>query len=342
MLLHRRDAVVIFGINLSRTYIGRAWVAIRDRDIAAAAAGINVARFKLLAFMISRGLAALAGSLGAYFTTVVTVEAYTLELAILYLAMIIVGGMGSIAGSVLGAAFMTLLPFAIERVFEGLPMASRHHLLRRPGGRHRRRDHRLPVVRAEGPDRDLPPHRRIFRAMAVPLSRAATGRAALMSEPLLDVRQTRGGLSPRRHRGAGHQHRGCARRIVAMIGTNGAGKTTTLRAVSGFLPAEDVAITDGTISFDGRPLRGLLPHQISRLGVVLVPERNKVFETLSVQENLNFSLTRRRGRPRPGLRLLSAAGGAAVAGRRLSQRRREADAGDRHGARLRAEAAAGR
>ena len=79
-----------------------------------------------------------------------------------------------------------------------------------------------------------------------------------------------------------------------MIGMNGAGKTTTLRAVSGFLPAEDVAITDGTISFDGTPLVGLMPHQISRLGIVLVPERSKVFETLSVQENLNFNLTRRR------------------------------------------------
>jgi branched-chain amino acid transport system ATP-binding protein len=82
--------------------------------------------------------------------------------------------------------------------------------------------------------------------------------------------------------------------IVAMIGTNGAGKTTTLRALSGFLPAEDVAVTDGTISFAGQPLRGLLPHQISRLGVVLVPEREKLFQTLTVKENLDFSLTRKR------------------------------------------------
>lgn len=82
--------------------------------------------------------------------------------------------------------------------------------------------------------------------------------------------------------------------IVAMIGTNGAGKTTTLRAISGFLPAEDVAVTDGTISFDGQSLRGLFPHQISRLGVVLVPEREKLFQTLTVQENLDFSLTRQR------------------------------------------------
>jgi branched-chain amino acid transport system permease protein len=117
--------VVLFGLNLSRGYIGRAWVAIRDRDIAAASVGINVARFKLLAFVCSATLAALAGSLGAYFTGVVTVEAYTLELAIIYLAMIIVGGMGSIAGGVLGAVFMTLLPFAIERMFEALPHAWR-------------------------------------------------------------------------------------------------------------------------------------------------------------------------------------------------------------------------
>jgi branched-chain amino acid transport system permease protein len=113
--------VVMFGINLSRTYIGRAWIAIRDRDIAAEASGINVPYYKLLAFTISAALAALAGSLGAYFTTVVTVEEYTLELAIVYLAMIIVGGMGSITGAVLGAIFITLLPFAVERLFEALP-----------------------------------------------------------------------------------------------------------------------------------------------------------------------------------------------------------------------------
>ena len=96
ILLLAAALVVIFGLNISRTYIGRAWAAIRDRDIAAEAIGINVPRYKLLAFTISAALAALAGSLGAYFTTVVTVEEYTLELAIVYLAMIIVGGMGSI------------------------------------------------------------------------------------------------------------------------------------------------------------------------------------------------------------------------------------------------------
>jgi branched-chain amino acid transport system ATP-binding protein len=84
------------------------------------------------------------------------------------------------------------------------------------------------------------------------------------------------------------------RAIVAMIGTNGAGKTTSLRAISGFLPAEDVAITDGSVMFDGEAIAGRLPHDISRRGVILVPERNKLFETLSVEDNLHFSLTRQR------------------------------------------------
>jgi branched-chain amino acid transport system ATP-binding protein len=84
------------------------------------------------------------------------------------------------------------------------------------------------------------------------------------------------------------------RAIVAMIGPNGAGKTTVLRAISGFLPAEDVAISDGTIRFNDRSIAGLMPHVISGGGIVLVPERNKLFETLTVEETLNFSLTRQR------------------------------------------------
>jgi branched-chain amino acid transport system ATP-binding protein len=84
------------------------------------------------------------------------------------------------------------------------------------------------------------------------------------------------------------------RGVVAIIGTNGAGKTTTLRAISGFLPAEDVAVTDGEIVFQGARINGRLPHYLSRHGLVLVPERSKVFETLTVRENLLFTFTPRR------------------------------------------------
>jgi branched-chain amino acid transport system ATP-binding protein len=88
--------------------------------------------------------------------------------------------------------------------------------------------------------------------------------------------------------------------IVALVGTNGAGKTTTLRAISGFLPSEDADITDGEIVFDGQRINAERPHRLARAGVILVPEREKVFATLSVQENLAFaanepgSITRER------------------------------------------------
>lgn len=112
-------------VNLVRTRPGRAWMAIRDRDIAAEALGINLTRYKLAAFMLSAMLASVSGSLAAYYSNVVTVEGYTLDLAVIYVAMIIVGGMGSVLGGLLGAIFITLLPYAIDSLFEFLPRAWR-------------------------------------------------------------------------------------------------------------------------------------------------------------------------------------------------------------------------
>jgi len=74
--------------------------------------------------------------------------------------------------------------------------------------------------------------------------------------------------------------------VVALLGSNGAGKTTTLKAISGLLPLEDGAIADGSVSFDGQPLAGLLPHQIARRGVFQVMEGRRIFGELSVEENL--------------------------------------------------------
>ncbi len=74
--------------------------------------------------------------------------------------------------------------------------------------------------------------------------------------------------------------------IVALLGTNGAGKTTTLRAISGFLGLDDARVTEGTIAFQGIRIENRPPHEIAGRGVVLVPERDKVFPNLTVAENL--------------------------------------------------------
>lgn len=77
--------------------------------------------------------------------------------------------------------------------------------------------------------------------------------------------------------------------VFALIGANGAGKTTTLRAISGFLGSDHAYITDGEVRFMGERINHLSPYKISSRGIALVPERNKIFETLTIEENLAFS-----------------------------------------------------
>src|SRR5256885_3389279 len=108
-------------VNLRRSRAGRAWMAIRDREIAAESVGIDVARYKVLAFVWSSAITAVAGALFAYHRAFVSVEAFGFFLAVEYIAMIIIGGLGSALGAVLGAAFVTLLPHGLDAIVAGVP-----------------------------------------------------------------------------------------------------------------------------------------------------------------------------------------------------------------------------
>jgi branched-chain amino acid transport system permease protein len=114
--------LVILGVgfarNVIRTKWGRAFVAIRDRDLAAEIMGINLFRYKLAAFALSSFYAGIAGGLWVSFIKVVTPEHFPFSLSIQYLAMVIVGGLGSVLGSIFGAIFMTLVPELLN-VFTG-------------------------------------------------------------------------------------------------------------------------------------------------------------------------------------------------------------------------------
>ena len=110
--------------NLFRTRVGRAFIAIRDRDISAEVLGIPLLRYKLLSFGLSSFYAGVAGGLWAYFFRVVTPESFPLVMSIFFLAAIIVGGMGTILGAVLGAVFMTLVPELLKLVVDLLPGGS--------------------------------------------------------------------------------------------------------------------------------------------------------------------------------------------------------------------------
>src|SRR5690606_7733499 len=115
--------MVVGAANLFRTRIGRAFIAIRDRDISAEVLGIPLLRYKLLSFGLSSFYAGLAGGLWAYFLRVVTPESFPLIMSIFFLAAIIVGGMGSILGAILGAVFMTMVPEILRVVIGSLPLA---------------------------------------------------------------------------------------------------------------------------------------------------------------------------------------------------------------------------
>lgn len=113
--------VVIFGIiakNLVRGRIGRSWMAIRDMDIAAELIGIRPTRTKLLAFAISSYYCGIAGSMLflLYLGAAEGAEAFSINDSFLYLFMIIIGGLGSILGAFLGAAFITLLPILLTNL----------------------------------------------------------------------------------------------------------------------------------------------------------------------------------------------------------------------------------
>ena len=104
----------LFTKNLFRTRVGRAFIAIRDRDVAASVMGVSLFRYKLLAFVISSFYAGVAGGLMAHHSRIIFPDAFTLLVSIDYLAMVIIGGMGSILGSIFGAVFMTLLPEVLK------------------------------------------------------------------------------------------------------------------------------------------------------------------------------------------------------------------------------------
>lgn len=123
VLLAAATATALFCLNLLRARTGRAWRAIHGREAVAEALGIDVHRAKLAAFVVSSAITAMAGCLFAYFRGFVSVEAFSLFLTIQYLAMVIIGGMGSVLGALLGTVFVILFPYAIEAAMSALGLA---------------------------------------------------------------------------------------------------------------------------------------------------------------------------------------------------------------------------
>lgn len=111
---------VLIVLNLRRSYLGRALVAIRDNDIAARTMGISLVRYKLLAFLISAALTGVAGALMGMYMSIVSVEGFPFLLSIEALAIIVVGGIGSVIGAVFGTIFIIAMPELFSMLMSAL------------------------------------------------------------------------------------------------------------------------------------------------------------------------------------------------------------------------------
>ena len=96
--------------NLSRSRVGRRWRAVRDDEVAAELAGIGLGRARVSAFMVSAAAAGSAGALMAFSVRLAAPSGYTLTLSLTLLAAVVLGGLGSLTGALIGAALLTFLP----------------------------------------------------------------------------------------------------------------------------------------------------------------------------------------------------------------------------------------
>ena len=108
--------MTILAKNLVNGYIGRAFIALRESEVAAQTIGVDLAKYKTIAFAISAFYTGVAGGLFAYLITFLSPDAFTIELSMDFIAMIVIGGMGSILGSIIGAVILT----GMQQILAGL------------------------------------------------------------------------------------------------------------------------------------------------------------------------------------------------------------------------------
>ena len=273
-------AAICFAIawRLGASPFGRALKAMRENEAAAQAIGKNIVAMKLSVFAIAAALASVAGSLYAHYVTFVSAESFTVELTIYLLAMVILGGTGNLAGSLLGALILAVLPELLKFVDMPSDIADKVRqmlygvililMLRlRPQGL-------LPEA-ASAHHYHAPPER-------PPVDTRVAG-AALEGR---DLERRFGGIVAV----SGLDITIDPGRITGLIGPNGAGKTTAFNLLTGFLQPNK-----GEVRYGNRSLNGLKPHRIVRQGVARSFQDLKLFTGLTVLENVLVALPRQRG-----------------------------------------------
>jgi branched-chain amino acid transport system permease protein len=275
--------------NVVRTRLGRAFHGIKENEEVAQSFGVDVARYKLLAFVLSGAMAGLAGALYGHFLGVVSSDTFGFQnVSLLLVALVVIGGLGSRAGVVAAAVIFSIIPRFFE-VFTGWDLligsaALIYAVARHPGGLaeaiHEARTARAAKEAREGDDDDIedasiPKLPDFGRPTGVPEhAPVAPGSALLVAT---DVKVRFGGLMAVDVASITVP----AGKIVGLIGPNGAGKSTLFNAVSGF-----VSMESGAIQYRGQRIDGLPPHARAQLGIGRTFQHIGLARNLSVLENL--------------------------------------------------------
>jgi branched-chain amino acid transport system permease protein len=304
-------ALSLWAMNRMRdSRLGRAWMAIREDETAASCTGVNLIKTKLLAFALGASFSGFAGSFYAAKLQAITPGAFEFNVSIMLLCMVVLGGMGSLKGVILGGMLITLfdrillsqMTFLVRWIGRSLGIATLAAvdltlwrwfffglglvvvMLIRPEGLMGRRV-RAPAADVDEGEETLalvaaPPRPRAETLPAWLREAAAPARRSTDGPPVLEVR----GLT-RRFGGlvavSDVELVIPAGGIVGLIGPNGAGKTTFFNLVTGLL-----RLDEGEIRLDGSSLVGLRPHAIVGRGIARTFQSIRLFQNMSVLDNV--------------------------------------------------------
>jgi ABC-type branched-subunit amino acid transport system ATPase component/ABC-type branched-subunit amino acid transport system permease subunit len=282
--------------NLERSPWGRALRAVRDSELAAESLGLNPYLVRTAAFTLGAAFAAVGGCLYAFLAGFVSPDSFTLQASILFLLIVLFGGLGRVTGPVVGSIVLIVLPELLHRfsdyrlvMYGALLLGSIYFL---PGGVVGALARRAGTPRG-GDGEPAPPWRQSPAAPVPPLEARGLEMRFGGILALADGNLT---LPPGR--------------VHGLIGPNGAGKTTLLNILSGFYRA-----SAGAVRFGARSLAGLSPHRVARAGIGRTFQTTHLFETMTVLENVVVGL--RGGRPGSLAAALAGLPGVRAAERRL-------------------------
>ena len=294
--------LLFVSLRLKPSRIGRAWMAVREDEIAASAMGIHTTRLKLLAFAMGAGFAGMTGTFYIAKLQTATPDMFDLPVSIMVLVMIVLGGLGSVWGAIIGAVLLQLLqawflpelsvlvqslgnairsPFlsnlqltsASELIFGIILVTMMLY----------RRDGLVPASRNQVKLSFAQQDAAVSRGSAPAVERltAAAARAAIAGPPaslaVRDLTVRFGGLTALKSVSLDVPAGG----VVAVIGPNGSGKSTLFNSITGL-----VTPAGGSIDFAGYELIGRRPDQILRFGVARTFQNIRLFPNLTVMENV--------------------------------------------------------